>query len=51
MRITIHYKGKIDDVEMIDNLIYEISDICNDMGWDSTIIKKEKNDINHPPIK
>ena len=51
MGITIHYKGKIDDVEMIDNLIYEISDICNDMGWDSTIIKKEKNDINHPPIK
>jgi hypothetical protein len=51
MGITIHYKGKIDDVEMTDNLIYEISDICNDMGWDSTIIKKEKNDINHPPIK
>ena len=51
MGITIHYKGKIDDVEMIDNLIFEISDICNDMGWDSTIIQKEKNDINHPPIK
>ncbi|MCK4407942.1 MAG: hypothetical protein KAV44_09720 [Bacteroidales bacterium] len=51
MGITIHYKGKIDDVEMIDNLICEISDICNDMGWDSIIIKKEKNDINHPPIK
>lgn len=51
MGITIHYKGKIDDVEMIDNLIYDISDICNDMGWTSTIIQKEKNDINHPPIK
>ena len=51
MGITIHYKGKIDDVEMTDNLIYEISDICNDMGWTSTIIQKEKNDINHPPIK
>lgn len=51
MGITIHYKGKIDDYAMIDNLILEISDICNDMGWNKTIIEKKENDIDHPPIK
>ena len=58
MGITIHYKGRINDPVLpvrntqtgnIDRLIDEISDICSDMKWKYTVIKKDENDIDHPP--
>jgi len=60
MGISVHYKGKINDpvlpvrntqTGIIDSLIDEIGDICEDMKWEYTIIEKEENDIDHPPIK
>ena len=60
MGITVHYKGRINDPVLpvrntqtgnIDSLIDEISDICEDMKWEYTIIEKEENDIDHPPVK
>jgi hypothetical protein len=51
MGITIHYKGRINDPVNIDSLIDEISDICEDMKWEYTIIEKDNNDIDHPPVK
>jgi len=51
MGVTIHYKGRINDPVIINSLIDEISDICEDMKWEYTIIEKEENDIDHPPIQ
>ena len=51
MGISVHYKGRINDPVNIDSLIDEISDICEDMKWEYTIIEKEENDIDHPPVK
>ncbi|MCG2716110.1 MAG: hypothetical protein L6422_07475 [Candidatus Marinimicrobia bacterium] len=58
MGISVHYKGRINDPVRegnlrlnIDRLIDEISDICGDMKWEYTVIQKEENDIDHPPIQ
>ncbi len=51
MGVTVHYKGRINDPVNIDSLIDEIGDICRDMRWEYTIIEKEENDIDHPPIQ
>lgn len=34
MSVTIHYKGKINDIKLVDQLTTEIKDIAETMNWD-----------------
>jgi hypothetical protein len=41
MGLSIHYRGQIRDYALIEDLISEVEDICNSLGWDYHIWKKE----------
>lgn len=44
MGISIHYSGRIDRLEDIDQLVEELADIAESMGWDSQRINEGEPD-------
>ncbi len=45
MGITIHYGGKLNSINQLEDFRYEIKDIAKDMGWQYNLLD---NDINEP---
>lgn len=43
MGLTFHYSGTIQSYTFIDELTEEVKDICQNLDWNYTILKKEKN--------
>lgn len=43
MGLTIHYKGKLNNPELIMPVINEITDISNEMNWNYSIIDEDLN--------
>ena len=46
MGVSIHYRGRLDDISMLSDLINELSDIANSMGWEQTQLD---DDWSEPP--
>lgn len=44
MGLSIHYYGQINQIERIDELITEVTDICQSLNWTSQIIKEPNAD-------
>jgi hypothetical protein len=42
--LSIHYSGTIKDSDLIDELIAEVSDICQSLSWTYRIIKEPNPD-------
>jgi hypothetical protein len=38
MGVTIHFKGKIDEAELIGNFVNEMKAICHEINWEYTLI-------------
>ena len=46
MGLSIHYSGVIKDTKEIENLVSEVADICQSLGWRYHIIAPEDDPIN-----
>ena len=44
MGLSIHYSGTIKDIALIDELIAEVTDICQSLSWSYHIIKEPNTD-------
>lgn len=44
MGVTIHYRGKLDDITKLDNLCNELKDIAGWMGWETRILDDDWSD-------
>lgn len=54
MGVTIHYQGRINDINLIDEATNELSDVSNELGWKCKIIDDEelilKGAYINPPV-
>ena len=48
MGVTIHYKGKLNSIGVIDSFCEEMEDIAKSMGWKHTVIDKFDNNDKTP---
>jgi hypothetical protein len=42
MGLTFHYSGRIRQYEKIDEMVYEVEDICKSLGWKYSVIDDDK---------
>lgn len=50
MGITIHYRGRLDDLRLLPKLCDELTDIASTMNWPSTALKEDWNEPANPGI-